>query len=51
MLFAMKVGWPERDPTTRWVIEIEDTRKPWPEPSMALIPCERIEEKNTFLIE
>ena len=28
MLFAMKVEWPERDPTTRWVVEIEDTTKP-----------------------
>ena len=48
MLFAMKVEWPKRDLATRWVVEIEDKTKPYPEPFMALIPCERIEEKNIF---
>ena len=28
MLSTMKVEWSERDPTTRWFIEIEDTTKP-----------------------
>ena len=51
MLYAMKVGWLERDTTTRWVVGIEDMTKSYPERSMAMIPCEIIEEKNTFLIE
>ena len=51
MLFAMKVGWLKRDPATRWVVKIEDTTKTLLEPSMALIPCERMEENNIFLIE
>ena len=50
MLSAMKVEWLERDLTTEWVVGIEDKTKPLPEPFMALIPCERIEEKNIFLI-
>ena len=28
MLSAMKVELPERDPTTKWVVGIEDTSKP-----------------------
>ena len=49
MLSAIKVEWLERDPTPRWVVEIEDTIKPYPEPFRALIPCEMREEKKTFL--
>ena len=45
----MKVGWLECDTTTRWVAEVGTMVKPKPEPSMALIPCEMREEKNTFL--
>ena len=49
MLSVMKMEWLERDPTAKWVVGIEDTTKPYPEPFMALIPCEMKEEKKVFL--